>query len=473
MKYSLVELKDLEADSHRLDSEYYQEIYLHAESTLKRRRWAYLEALIRDIKSFGAYSLCNQITYQDKGIPFLRGIDIKDGFADFSNVLRIDEQGHKLLWKSAVKPRTVLLTMSGSVGNAAFAMKDWDYPVNSSQDIAKITTSNEINPLYLTILLNSRYGKLQTRRLPVGSIQQHIFLWQLKKLIIPRLAEEFQNLAEKIYLQAFESLQNSKCLYAQAETLLLTELGLHNWQPRHHLAFEADFAAAQAADRFDAEYFQPKYDEIVLQVRRYVHGWAYLGDIVTLRDSNFSPKSDTTYKYIELSNISNFGEITGYTEATGDALPSRARRRVKTGDIVVSSIEGSLTSTALVTEEYNNALCSTGFYVIYSQSLNPATLLCLMKSSIGLQQLEKGCNGTILTAINKDEFKKVVLPKVSDNVQIEIDAMITQSYQARSQSKHLLDLAKTAVERAIEHDEAAATTWLRVQLAQLGMTDLI
>jgi type I restriction enzyme S subunit len=166
----------------------------------------------------------------------------------------------------------------------------------------------------------------------------------------------------------------------------------------------------------DAEYFQPKYEKILEKVKQYKGAWGYLHDLVSIRDTNFYPQPRTRYRYIELSNISNFGEVTGCTEARGAELPSRARRRVKTGDVIVSSIEGSLSSSALITEEYNNALCSTGFYVINSNVFNAATLLCLMKSHIGLQQLERGCSGTILTAINKSEFMNLALPKDSSAV---------------------------------------------------------
>ncbi|MBD1854389.1 MULTISPECIES: hypothetical protein [Leptolyngbya] len=42
------------------------------------------------------------------------------------------------------------------------------------------------------------------------------------------------------------------------------------------------------------------------------------------------------------------------------------------------------------------------------------------------------------------------------------------SYQKRSRSKQLLEIAKTGVERAIATDEATAATWLKQQLEVLG-----
>lgn len=40
---------------------------------------------------------------------------------------------------------------------------------------------------------------------------------------------------------------------------------------------------------------------------------------------------------------------------------------------------------------------------------------------------------------------------------------------AKLKSKQLLEIAKTEVERAIETDEAIATTWMKQQLEALGV----
>ena len=144
----------------------------------------------------------------------------------------------------------------------------------------------------------------------------------------------------------------------------------------------------------------------------------------------------------------------------GEDLPTRARRKVAAGDVIVSSIEGSLESIALITEEYDNALCSTGFHVIQSEVLNSKVLLVLLKSIVGQLQLKKGCSGTILTAINKEEFSKIAVPEIKEEKQAEIEQKVIESSNLRKQAKDLLEHAKHAVEIAIEQDEQTAINWL-------------
>lgn len=66
-----------------------------------------------------------------------------------------------------------------------------EYPINSNQDIAKIIPSG-VSPFYLAAYLSSRFGQTQIHRLPVGSVQQHVFLWMIERLKIPRFSQALE-----------------------------------------------------------------------------------------------------------------------------------------------------------------------------------------------------------------------------------------------------------------------------------------
>lgn len=119
--------------------------------------------------------------------------------------------------------------------------------------------------------------------------------------------------------------------------------------------------------------------------------------------------------------------------------------------MIVSSIEGSLDSCALVTDEYDGALCSTGFYVLKSHQHNPETLLTLFKSLPIQNLMKKGCSGTILTAIGKSEFEKIPIPLIRQEVQDEIAKHVKKSFELRMEAMQLLENAKLTVETIIEN----------------------
>lgn len=333
--------------------------------------------------------------------------------------------------------------------------------------------SKNIYPEFLFVFLKSKYGQYQLGKLNTGNAQAYLNSLNIASLITVELVKSFQEKIKNLITVSYEKINQSKNLYSQAEELLLSELGLLGWKPKHQLAFIKNFSDTQRAERIDAEYFQPKYEEIIEAVKKYKGGFDELGNLVKIKDKNFTPKDNEQYKYIELANISSNGEINGYTENFGNELPSRARRKVQKGNLIISSIEGSLESIALITEDWKNALCPTGFFVVNSDKINPETLLVLLKTKVGQLQLKKGCKGTILTAIDKNEFSKIFLPKIDSKIQEEIKKKITEMYEMKNLSKSLLEIAKRGVEIAIEKDEQEAEKWIENQWTQLGVNLII
>ena len=84
----------------RLDSFYYSKEFLYDEYQIDNINRKSLRDLSSSILSFGAYSLNNFVEYRNSGIPFIRGVNLKNGILDFNDVIFIDEGAHKLLWKS-------------------------------------------------------------------------------------------------------------------------------------------------------------------------------------------------------------------------------------------------------------------------------------------------------------------------------------------------------------------------------------
>jgi len=326
-------------------------------------------------------------------------------------------------------------------------------------------------PEYLTAFLNTKFGVQDVKRRARISINQsHVNAEELKKVRIPILSKDLQIKVKKLFDKSFLLLSQAEHHYSQAQTLLLKELDLLNWQPKHQLSYVKPFSDTQTAERFDAEYFQPKYEEVIEKIKGYSGGFDELGALVTIKDKNFSPEDNNLYKYIELSNINSTGDLTIPENKEGQELPTRARRKVSRNDVLISSIEGSLESIAMVTNPGSNLVCSTGFYVIQSDNLKPSVLLVLLKSLVGQLQLKKGCSGTILTAISKEEFKKVLLPKVNVSAQEEVDEHIQKMYEVKQQSKSLLEIAKTGVEKAIETTEEDAIRWMATEIDKLDVS---
>lgn len=92
--------------------------------------------------------------------------------------------------------------------------------------------------------------------------------------------------------------------------------------------------------------------------------------------------------------------------------------------------------------------------------INSETLLVLFKLPLMQAILKQRCSGTILTSVNKNEFITIPVPIIDEKTQGEIKTLIAENYRLKYQSEYLLEVAKRAVEIAIEEDEATAIHYI-------------
>ena len=86
-----------------------------------------------------------------------------------------------------------------------------------------------------------------------------------------------------------------------------------------------------------------------------------LKDVCTFESNNFNKKDNWTFvNYLDTSNLTeNVIQDFQYLEDL-DNLPSRAKRKVKIGDILFSSVRPNQKHYGFIDKEYPNLLVSTG-----------------------------------------------------------------------------------------------------------------
>ena len=460
MRYSVLEYSNvLQQSDMRLDADFYSHPF--RQKFLKREKRLQFSTLKKEIDFIGSGHTPYKHDVSCGEIPFITVECIGDLEFFDEKTKRITNEQYKSEYKNKIISKgSVVCTIKRRICKAyPFLLKTKKMALN--QDVALIRPKANLLPGFLAVYFNCSFGQGLADSLKTEQMNPYISLVNLAKLPVPLMGTNFQKKIEDIVLGSQKIKSQSDDEYVQAQTILLSELGLAKWQPKPRLTFVKNYSSTQRVERIDADYFQPKYEEIVRAIKSYAGGWDRLRNLLNLKAQNYHPEDKQEYRYIELANIAGNGEITDCMIMQGQDLPSRARRKIAIGDVIVSSIEGSLGSIALISKEYDQALCSTGFHVVNSQTFNSETLLVLLKSIVGQLQLKKGCSGTILTAINKDEFSKVILPIIVEKKQTQIQQKVTESINLRKQSKHLLECAKRAVEMAIEQDEQTANDWLK------------
>lgn len=331
-----------------------------------------------------------------------------------------------------------------------------------NQRVARIERrgNDYISNYALYAVLSSEVCRIQMERFAKGIRQRNLGNDCFTFVEIPILCLKLQQALDKLIQNHINLLNRAQEQYLKVEQLLLSSLGMSDFtsfQKNKDISVKLFSESCGLSGRMDAEYYQPKYTSYTDALKT----TDTVQTLCNLNDKNFIPKENVEYEYIELANVGNTGNISNVKKILGKELPSRARRQVKTGQVIIASVEGSLQSCALITEEYNNALCSTGFYVLESDILNPETLLVLFKSKPMQALLKQRCSGTILTAITKDEFLSMPLPQIDVTLQKEIAIKVQESFAQRRESELLLNYAKRVVEIAVEQNEETAMKWLK------------
>ncbi len=441
----------------RLDTDFWTEVPAYNKSLT----YTTVGAILTDSQ----YGISIAMNENGTGIPIYRMNKIHNMLCDFSvsKCAPLTQEEEKLF---LLNDRDVLFNRTNSyelVGRTGLYRKQIDKNfVFASYLVRFVPDETKVLPEYLTSFLNTRYGVAEIRRRARQSVNQtNVNPEEVKAIALPILSKEFQERIKSNFDQAASNLILSEKKYNAAENLLLGTLELIQFKPTTKTINIKSFKDSfNVSGRLDAEYYQPRYEDWTQAISTYKHGVSTIANACKVKDKSFIPKDEEIYSYIELSDIDKTGGITGTTVAIGAVLPMRARRMVKQGDVLVSSIEGSLSSCALVTKEHDGALCSTGFYVLHSDKINSETLLVLMKSAPIQALLKQGCSGTILTAINSDSFLNIPVPLIDSHIQQEIAGYIQESFTLKIESEELLEVAKRSVEIAIEQDEQAGLEYM-------------
>jgi type I restriction enzyme M protein len=80
-------------------------------------------------------------------------------------------------------------------------------------------------------------------------------------------------------------------------------------------------------------------------------------------------------KYIEIGDVTQYGLITKYIEGTFGELPSRGEYQIHKGDVLFALNNSSRGTVVLVPEEYDQAICTSGFLVLIPDNEDNALLL--------------------------------------------------------------------------------------------------
>ena len=300
---------------------------------------------------------------------------------------------------------------------------------------------------------------------------QSIFLWSqegtnhprfpnyvLEKLPFGKVSEDLLEYVNECYEDYITKLEQSKELYKEAEKILLNELGLLNHKPNHKLTFTASIKEIKEAKRFDAEYFQPKYKEIIEKIENYKNGWDYVKNIITYKkgvEVGSEAYQNEGIPFVRVSDFSIYG-IDKVEKKISKELYEELKDQYapREGEILFTK-DGTIGISYVLKEDFEGIL-SGAFLRLNLKSkykdFEKECLALIFNSIICKMQVEKLSGGALIAHLKPSDFEKFKIPLIDQKTQKIISQKIQESHKLRKESKELLKLAIKKVEEEIEKE---------------------
>ena len=182
-----------------------------------------------------------------------------------------------------------------------------------------------------------------------------------------------------------------------------------------------------------------------------------LKDEVTFNDEVLGDKTDTDYEilYVDISSVSLIEGIIQKELMTFENSPSRARRIVKNGDVIVSTVRTYLKAITQIQDAEDNLIVSTGFAVLRpKENLFPRFLGYWVQSENMIGAIVSNSVGVSYPAINATDLVRLPIVKLPLKEQTAIAHYLDTKL---GEIDALIDKQQTLLEKLAERRTAVIT----------------
>ena len=183
--------------------------------------------------------------------------------------------------------------------------------------------------------------------------------------------------------------------------------------------------------RLDPYFYQPRFEKLLAILRQGPH--EILGNITELYRQKWNPEEhpEDMFRYIEINNVSrDTGEASFSTVPTKET-PNRAQIMVQKDDIIVSLTRPYHGSIALIDDNLDGCIVSTGFAVlrkIKDLTLSRLYLYSVLRSQLCLNQMLQRSSGVSYPTITKEQLMQILIPTPSPNHQEKFVEELSRCY---------------------------------------------
>ena len=165
-----------------------------------------------------------------------------------------------------------------------------------------------------------------------------------------------------------------------------------------------------------------------------------LGNIAKLCHQRWDPEEhqEDKFRYIEINSVSRETGEASYSDTLTKEAPSRAQNIVHKDDIIISLTRPHHGSIALIDNDLDGCIASTGFAVlreIIDPTLNRTYLYSVLRSQLCLHQMLQRSSGGNYPAITTDQLLRILIPIPPPGTQNHIGSFVRSAYAQKKQKE--------------------------------------
>lgn len=177
--------------------------------------------------------------------------------------------------------------------------------------------------------------------------------------------------------------------------------------------------------------------------------WCWMRGRAFLKPMETKRPAGEVFRYIDIDSIDNKRQqVTEPKNLQVKDAPSRASRKLRTGDTVFSMVRPYLMNIAYIDETISNSIASTGFYVCTpAENVNSLYLYYLMTSPYTVDGLNRYMKGDNSPSIRKDDIENYAypIPPLPEQQRIvdRIESLFAKLDEAKQKAQDALDSFET------------------------------
>ena len=168
---------------------------------------------------------------------------------------------------------------------------------------------------------------------------------------------------------------------------------------------------------------------------------------------NTDPNKEITY--VDIGNVDSVKGITGTEDLIFENAPSRARRIVRQGDVIISTVRTYLKAIARIESTSTSFIVSTGFAVIRSRQLDDGYIAYALGSPYFVERVVAHSVGVSYPAINASELAwlDIAFPPIPEQATIAafLDRETAKINALVSKNERLIELLREKRTALISH----------------------